>query len=401
MNTKDHPVLPSGYGNIAKHLAPRLYDHYGKDSLVLYCPVYSRDRIETWNNIKILPGVSFDFGEQLILEHYKYHERNLLLQVGDFAQLKEIPRLAALDEIVWVQWGPVDFLSEPEWIKDLLRYPLKNVSFSQYGENRLRKMGLSNVHKAIWIGVDTNIWRPIDRLLLTSVMHSLGFAEDSFNILVAQANQRRKNLQETFAGISMFNEIYPEAKTRVYLHTWASQGEADMTVLLEDAHLTGITNVTAPYLMMNGGYTEDQLVKIYNCADVAMDVCLEGFGMGMLQAQAVGTPVIGMLEGPAPEIVRSGVLVPTHHVDYGIPLNKPVADPVHIADALLTVYDNKGKRSQAAMEHARANFDWDKIAQEWIECIDEIMDMQERFTLYIPSPSKTLKRRARKLVEIG
>jgi glycosyltransferase involved in cell wall biosynthesis len=405
-NAKDAPWLPSGYGVITKHLVPRLSDHYGEDSVIVYAPVYVRDETRIWypegfwHPIKVLPGVEWDFGEDLIFEHYRRHDRNMLLQVGDFLQLKTIPQLAAQDQILWVQWAPFDWLITPDIAKDILRYPLKIVPFTKYGEQRFKDLGCENITDAIWLGIDPKIWFPINRSELTNTMSSLGFREDSYNILIAQANQRRKYIREMLEGVSTFHKTHPEANTRLYLHSWATKGEENLEQALVESGLADITVMTDQYKLVTGGFSESDLNKIYNCADVALDCCFEGFGFSMLQAQAVGVPAIGLLEGPTQEIVSVGVMVPTHHIDYSMALQKPVPDPVFIADSLANLWENQVRKSMFPVPRVRENFSWDKIAEQWIEVIDRVMLDREQFTMYIPEPSKKLKRQAREIIEV-
>lgn len=399
-NAKDFPCLPSGYGTMGKHLLPRLAKHYGPDNILIFAPVYQRDEVREWQGMKVLPGTGTDFDEATCLEHYRRNDCTMLLQVGDWAQLRKIPQAAAEDQIVWVQWGAFDLFYTPEPVWELLKYPTKFVSFSKYGEERVLQKGLENVAPAIWIGLDMDIWQPRERSELPQAMHSLGFTESTFNILIVQANQRRKYIRETIEGIARFRQTNPTVPIRVYIHSHV-QGDSNLEIDVFEAGLSDVVKFPDDYQMAMGGFSEEQLAAAFNCSDVVMDLAYEGFGMSITQAQAVGLPVIALAEGTGPELVRHGVLVPAAWTDYTIPFHRPVASPDAIAIALAEVATAPRGRSQEAIQWARENLSWDIIAKQWIQVIDEVHELRDRYTLYIPEPSQTLKLRARQYVEVN
>ena len=398
-NAKDHPAVASGYGIITKHLVPRLADRYGKDNVLVHAPVFNRDRIEDWNGIKILPGLTSGFEDDLLLQHYKKYQCNMLLQVGDWVMLKQIPTWAARDEILWVQWAPFDFVNPPPWVKDVIRLALKVVPFTQYAERQFRAMGLTTVEPAIWLGIEPKIWFPQDRRRLPQVMTALGFAEDTYNILIVQANQVRKNVREQLEAIKLFRQSVPEAKPRLYLHSHMAQERA-LDLDLKELGLEDITLTVDQYVLACGGLPEEQMAGMFNCADVVMDCCFEGFGYSTLQAQAVGVPAIILEEGPGPELTRFGIQVPAHHLDRNAAVQKPVADPQHIAQALIELYQQRGVRSDLSPRWVAEHFNWDTIAEQWFRVIEDTMQMRETYSLYLPQPSARLQQRAQELVEL-
>ena len=169
-NPKDHPDLNSGYGIIARYLLPRLGDRYGRENIIIYTPIYQRDHISQWNGMTVVSGTEFSFGENLILDHYQTYGCNLLIQVGDAWPLGVLPDLAAQDKVLWIQWIPIDWLSMPKNILYRIKPAYKLVPFSKYGENALRRAGLPNVEKAIWLGLNLDIWKPMAREEMPDVM---------------------------------------------------------------------------------------------------------------------------------------------------------------------------------------------------------------------------------------
>ncbi len=398
-NAKDDPRVPSGYGVIGKHLLPRLADRYGRKNVLIYAPVYNRDGLGEFEGMVVLPGTKTEFEEPILLEHYRRYECTMLLQVGDWVQLRHVPEWALNDEILWVQWAPMDLLNVPQAMKDLLRIPIQIVPFTQYAHKRFVDMDLENVADPIWIGLDSSIWQPRDRSTMPKIMKSVGFTEDTFNVLIVQANQRRKYLQETFHGIAIFRRDNPDVKVRVYLHSAERAGETPLEPSLQEAGIHDVTKVAEEYTFVTGGFTEETLAMVFACADVVMDVAFEGFGLSLTQGQACGVPVIGLADGPGPELIKRGMLVEPSWIDYSMPYGRPVASPPAIAAALQQLYRSGTRRIDPPPEVAL--WDWDHVADQWFEIIDEVEKMRDRYTLTIPKPSPELKERAGRIKEIS
>jgi len=411
LNCKDAFYVASGYGNVARNLTPRLADYFGKDNVLLYSPVYNRERIEDWNGIKVLPGTSFGFEDPILLEHYKRYDCSILLQVGDWFMLKQVPEWAQRDQIVWVMWAPFDFLNFPDPVREVIKYAARVVPFCQYAERRFREAGLENVGEAIWLGLDPLIWKPMQREKLPVVMSSLGFREDTFNMIFVQANQLRKYWREQLEGIKLFREYLKSqgdpTEVRMYLHTDLDgrAGERNLQLDLKELGLDDCALAPDPYAMACGGLTDLEMAAVFNCADVAMDALYEGFGYSMVQANAVGTPVIYLDDGPGPELAQYGVGVPVHHLDRDMPPVKPVAEPVAIANALMAIYEAWRKPGtpparEKGIRWVRENLDWDIIAEQWIKTLLDVAAQAERYSYYQPQPSKRLVKKARQIVEV-
>ncbi|GEM_PF-2791179 len=399
-NSKDSPWLPSGYGVVGKGILPRFAKQYGEENILIYAPVYQRDHVDEWQGMKVLPGQSFDFGEELIQSHWVNHKPTFLLQVGDWFPLKVIPKLAAADSLIYVGWHPYDFLKVPDsLVQNILRFAFKVVPWNSYSEAKFKGHGLTNVTAPIPLGVDTNIWTPMERKRFPNVMASLGFDEACYNILLVGANQRRKYLYEQLEGVGLFRKTNPDKPIRLYLHTH-SAGDLDIHAVVRECGLEDVTVYPDQYAYALGGLTEEEMVKVFTCADVVLNVCLEGMGLAQVQAQALGVPVITLGEGPGPEIVKFGAEVGHMGVDYTYMALKPIPDPVSISQALDSIWPWRGKRDMKAVEHIRRTYSWDVIADQWFALIEQMMFERDKFSLYKPTPSLRLRRLSRQLVEV-
>ena len=399
-NAKDHPELHSGYGVLTRHLVPRLVNHYGSDSVLVYAPVYAK-RVEDWNGIYILPGDNNEYEGGLLLNHYEQQEANLLITVGDWFQFRQVPQWAGEDKITWVQWGAYDFLNTPPWLKDILRFALKVVPFCDDAGERFRKLGLENVTDSIYLGLDQEIWTPFQSN--PDQASQIGFQPDTYNIVIVAANQHRKNIREMLEGIKMFHEMTPEAKCRIYLHTMV-EGDRNIELDLKELELEKITTLPSNYDLICGTFTEAQMSTVFNAADIVLDVCMEGFGLSQTQAQAFGIPVVYLNEGAGAELVKYGCEVPYFSVDRNHNLSKPIPNPGNIAEAIDVLwreFEKGNKRSDTAIKWTQENLGWDLIAEKWISMIDEIMAIQESHSYYIPSPAEHLIERSKNMVELA
>ena len=352
----------------------------------------------------VVPGIDWGFGEDLILDHYQAYGCNLLIMLGDAWPLGKLPDLAAQDKVLWIQSLPVDWIGMPKNIINRLKPAHKLVPFSKWGENALRKAGLSNVSKAIWLGLNTDLWKPQPREELQDVMNILGYSRDSFNILIVAANQERKRVRQALEAIATFRKA-TSANVRLYLHSHV-KGERDLRADVDELGLDDIIVYPDPYLMTQGGAPESDMVKVFNCADVVINSCLEGFGFSHIQAQACGVPVICLSEGAGPELVVFGYEVPMQGIEV-LPNQMATGgpNPIAIAKALEDLWENRKKsgaplRSPKAIKFVQDNFSWSKIASQWFEVIDQCMEDRVKWCMQVPDTSALLKEKALKTVEL-
>ena len=401
-DSKDHPEMNSGYGIISRYLLPLLGKHYGKDNIIIYPPVYQRDHISEWEGMLCVGGTEFSYGENLIWDHYSHYGCNLLLMVGDAWPLGIVPDLAAENKVLWVQWLPVDWLGMPKNITNRIKYAHKLVPFSRYGEASLRKHNFTNVDKAIWLGLNTELWKPKPRESLPDFMNLLGYQLDSFNILIVGANQARKQIRPALEAIASFRKVNLQADVRLYMHTHMT-GERDFRADIDELGLVDILCHQEPYLASQGGASEQDMVGVFNCADVVINCCLEGFGYAMLQAQAVGVPVIGLSEGTGPELIKFGIEIPSVAVETSPhQMSQPIPSIPAMVAALDELYKKRMAlgaplRNQKAVDFVRDNFSWGKIAKQWVGVIDKCMEDREKFCMQIPDPSEELNSLSSKL----
>ncbi|MDP3732537.1 MAG: hypothetical protein Q8R31_05930 [Candidatus Omnitrophota bacterium] len=406
-SSKDDPRISSGYGVIAKYLAPLLADRYGRDKFYLYCPVYQRDHTGVYKGIRILPGVEFGYDDQTLLAHAQRLHNPIILQIGDIWPLNFLPDAAARNDVMWIQYLMCDFLGFPEILKQRLKYIYNIVPSSKWGEKLLRENNFTNVQRAIWCGLDIDLWKPLDRKDLPETMRSLGFTyePESLNIMVVAANQERKGIRQTLEAIGIFKTAHPDITTRLYMHTMA-KGERDLLLEATELGIQDLMVIPDFYKILTGGVEESELVRAFNCADVVMNCCLDGFGFAHIHSQAVGVPCIYYEHGAGPELVVSGIKIPAFaSKTYPNQNMQSEPNPFDIANALHEVMQKKKQkgilRSEKAQQFVRENLDWKThIAPQWYEVLDKAIADYDRYCWTIPEISQKLVRLGKKEVVI-
>ncbi|MBU2534474.1 MAG: glycosyltransferase, partial [Alphaproteobacteria bacterium] len=195
---------------------------------------------------------------------------------------------------------------------------------------------------------------------------------------------------------SLFRTLNPEVDIRVYIHSHPL-GERDLRADLDELGLDRLVVFPEPYIMTQGGFSEEQMVKIFNCADLVLNVCMEGFGLPQSQAQACGVPVVILSEGAGPEITVFGwETTPMATEVSAHQMAQPIPSPPAIAQCLgeywkLRTERGAPLRSERAIQFVKDNLSWDYIAEQWFEVIERIMQDKEKYCWDIPKPAEWLK----------
>lgn len=112
----------------------------------------------------------------------------------------------------------------------------------------------------------------------------------------------------------------------------------------------------------------DELLKLISVADIYLQPSLhEGCGLTIMEAMALGIPVIASATGGINELIENGI---------SSILIQP-ADPGAIADALFSLVDNVNKRNEMgiiARQRVQKNFDVKVICDLWIKLYDRVVN---------------------------
>src|SRR5215469_1050905 len=176
------------------------------------------------------------------------------------------------------------------------------IAYSRFGERQMRAAGLQPAY--VPHGVDTDVFRPLTPAERADARRRLNVPDGSFVVAAVGANKGtdppRKAWGELFCGFAEFRKAHRECKTHadavLLVHTVAAaQGGTglDLRPLIAELGLGGAVIFSEDYAQVTGLYSNTYVARLTGCADVlAQPSYAEGFGLGALQAQACGVPVI-------------------------------------------------------------------------------------------------------------
>lgn len=169
---------------------------------------------------------------------------------------------------------------------------------SQFGTDEANKVGVNAEH--IQLGIDTKAWRfplPEERAKLRNMM---GFEEDTFAILTVADNQERKNLSHGIDVFAKFAENKPNARYVLVTREHNSVGWR----LRDYAREFGISD---KLLIFERGMSFQDLWSIYASCDMFfLSSKAEGLGLPILEAMAVGLPILATDCTAIHELLDSG-----------------------------------------------------------------------------------------------
>jgi glycosyltransferase involved in cell wall biosynthesis len=269
-------------------------------------------------------------------------------------------------------WFPVEFERDtnPYQWSAVLDCCDRIIAQAEFGRRQLRRTGAEI--GLVGLGVNLAVFRPADEPTKIALRGELGWARDGFVFLYVGRNDPRKGVELAVEAFRIYCQRDPEAGRRsyLYLHTQANRS------LLELIHFSGLTDrvwvTSGDYHLLRNPLPETKLAKLYQAADAfLLPSNGEGFGMPLLEAQAVGLPVIATDSSAITEVVG----------DAGLLINAPVRttafdgdcivwarppDLDHAADLMRTLYHDPALRDRLSRNGQRqaATRSWDVIAEE-------------------------------------
>lgn len=198
-------------------------------------------------------------------------------------QLKLMAQSGYNGEIPWIGIFPVE--GDPlcqTWTARLWAMS-ERLIISEFGRAEAEKVGLEATH--LQIGVDTEFWKPPELELRKQLRESLEM-DDKFVVLTVADNQERKNL-------SAAAEIVGKARQQGLDVVWALVTRADSPVGWELQDLAQTHGIIDRYLEWARGIPVEELRDLFSVADLFLLTSkAEGLGMPVLEAMAMGVPVM-------------------------------------------------------------------------------------------------------------
>lgn len=272
-------VITTPYGEVAHF--PRSFHPYSQDS----API---DHMTFVN--EVADGASF---ENVHLTLYDVW----VLESPYYEQIRNL----------W-SWVPIDHVTLPPKVKAWLQKDnVKPVAMAPFGQRILEAEGIDSVY--VPHAIDTKTLRETYMLSSGQDVRDYWSSRDRFVVGMVAANKasglvHRKAFNENLMAFSIFQKKHPDAL--LYLHTDAS-GSGIGWNLLELLRGLGVpptaVSVVNPVEYRYGSKVED-LAAYYSGMDVLLATSMgEGFGVPTIEAQSVGTRVIGSSWAATPDLV--------------------------------------------------------------------------------------------------
>ncbi|GEM_PF-37542 len=187
----------------------------------------------------------------------------------------------------------------------------------------------------------------------------------------------RKNLRTLVDALVLLEKEGPLDR-QIVLAGGEGWKSGDLPTAVERANL-------ASRVVFTGAVTDEELANLYAGADLFVYPSLyEGFGLPVLEAMAMGVPVVSSRAPSLPEVVgEAGALFDPRN-------------PADLASTLRLLLDDPGKRARmarAGRRRAKA-FSWKRAAEETQDLFDRVAHARRRRTR-IPAGARDLRQEAR------
>jgi glycosyltransferase involved in cell wall biosynthesis len=272
-----------------------------------------------------------------------------------------------------VAYMPVDAPNQPPEAMALLNKLKLSVFYTQFGLDEARKAGYTGPAEIVPHGVDSQLYRPIDR---AEALAALGLDEklpdDVFIVGNVNRNQQRKRLDLTMMLFARWVEQHeiPD-NVRLLLHCARRDIGWDLVSLARYLGIKERLIFSNPAETSMSGLPEDVMPYVYNAIDVQVSTTMgEGWGLTTHEGMACGTPQLvpdwaALGEWPRGAVRYARVGSTLAHENMLTTLGG-IVEPDAFIRELDALYRNKDLREQyGRLALARATeprFAWDAVA---------------------------------------
>jgi glycosyltransferase involved in cell wall biosynthesis len=380
------PTAPTGYGVQSNQVLNRMIRD-GLDVAVL--SNYGREGVNgTWQSEH---GVVPEYARGAEPYSQDVTPLNHLHHVAAVEKKKgKLPNVLVTLYDVWIlrgdkyadlniaSWTPIDHNPVPPLVLEWCKRPnVTPIAMSRWGQAQLQAQGVEAefVPHAV-----EPVFKPTFDVDGVPVRDYMGLTDETFVVGMNFANKasgavHRKAVAEAFLAFAIFARDKPDAV--LYLHTdmFGSFGGWKLDQLLTACGLGRDQVVFCDQVSYRYGYSQEHLAAFYTAMDVYLGISYgEGFGVGTVEAQACGTPVIVSDICASTELVGDGWLVECQPLwDEAQKSWFSVPNIPQVVAALQAAYERPREKSAKAIEFA-AGFGAEKVWQEyWLPVLRKIL----------------------------
>ncbi len=287
------PWGTSGYSNQTREAVSRIRKMGGIDIACgnffgLEGGILPGIAIEGFEDVPQYPKMADVWGVDGMIHHAKDFNADCVMSLQDPWPMD----LNGLSQVShYIPWVPVDHEPIPEITKQRLNLAYRIIAMSKFGQAEMERQGFHSTY--IPHSVDTNQMIILDK---KECRQMLNIPEDIFLIGVVGANKEipsRKGFEYILRSFAKFHKKNP--KSGIYFHVNMTQpGGLNIIEWTDPKHYDFADSIYyLPPYEQQFKVGRDQMTKIMNCFDVLMAPSIsEGFGIPIIEAQAVGVPVI-------------------------------------------------------------------------------------------------------------
>lgn len=331
-----------------------------------------------------VPGDPMGLLRAITVFEEKEFEPDVVYATGEPGSISAIVQVVP-SRIPFVAYVPIE--GEPI-INSSWRSILSGIDFftcSEYGAKQV-KSSINKDVDFVYHGVDTDVFHPLSEAERGQYRERLGWSDKFVVVCVAQ-NVRRKQLTRLIEAMSILKNQYHQRDMVLYLHTVPFQNYwLEGWNLPEIAAGFGLTNEVVFNPLMSGfgkGVPESGdldvpgLRELVGSSDLfVLPSQVEGFGLPIVEAMAVGTPVAVTKYAAGWEVANLGGGAPLMPSDWEVHKSGTRyanLDPQEIAKVILSLRRNPrrlAKMREQGLEAVKQNFDWSKFEEHLIGSIN-------------------------------
>lgn len=211
------------------------------------------------------------------------------------------------------------------------------------------------------------IYNPVDTQLFLPDAYST--QPDTLTILLGGNQYEQYRLELALKTLKAIHRDVPNAQLIVTGKLWTPYYEAEAWTkkVLREMNLVD-------YVTFTGTYTQSEAPALYSRAHLLLHTKYADPSPGLvLEALALGTPVVHLNNGGVPELVGdAGIGV---HVEHDWERTN-LPDPQTLADAIIQVYSRRAEYSQKARQRAVEKFSLEKFLARHKEIFEKLLDSQ-------------------------
>jgi hypothetical protein len=377
------PDAPTGYGmqtqQVIKRLVKDKYDvailsNYGHEGV-----------IGSWNDgaghdVRVYPRGAEVYSQDITPLNHMHWKGEHPDQPDAMVTLYDvwILRGKKYDDINVASWTPVDHHPMPPKVGEWLAKPnVTPLAMSKFGQSQMAERDIEAFYVPHAV---EKVFQPTPNIGDYDNRNYLGIKKDAFVVGMNAANKangmvHRKAFAENLLAFSIFAKEHPEAVLYIHSEMFGVFSGWNLTDLMVACGIDPKQVVLADQIAYRYGIPQADLAGIYSAFDVFLGTSYgEGFGVGTIEAQACGVPVIVSDFAASPELVGDGWLVQGQPLwDNAQKAWFNIPSIPGIVEALNKAYKADRGPSSKALEFAK-QFDADFVYEtHWKPVLDKLL----------------------------